>query len=146
MSVWNTWAGSASTSIHFISTVNTETVPNAINTQTPMFLTVLVAGSDEEGRISPDLSLFEWGGSLVDESQGKTTTPCPILHFLPDENHAVEQDVYVCPCYKTAKRSGTLGTSGISTNFVLAIELPSDMPKDYWVLRGAALVCSDDSE
>ena len=102
--------------------------------------------AEEGSEEAMDLTTFDWGGALVDESPGRTTTPCPVLHFLPDENHAVEDDVYVCPCYKTARRSGTLGTSGISTNFVLAVELPSEQEKDYWVLRGAALVCSDDSE
>jgi len=56
----------------------------------------------------------------------------------------VESDVYVCPCYKTAKRSGLLGTSGISTNFIVSIELPSDKGMDFWILRGAALLCEVD--
>ena len=81
---------------------------------------------------------------IVDSEPGKLSTPCPILHMLPDENHVVEDDVYVCPCYKTALRSGTLGTSGISTNFIISIELPSDKGTDFWVLRGAALLCEVD--
>jgi hypothetical protein len=87
---------------------------------------------------------FTGKGYIADETSGQTISPCPILHFLPDEDHVVESDVYVTPCYKTSLRSGTLGTSGISTNFVVGIELPSSRGKEFWVLRGAALLCADD--
>ncbi|GMI17677.1 hypothetical protein TrLO_g10552 [Triparma laevis f. longispina] len=83
-------------------------------------------------------------GYIIDEIDGQTISPCPILHFLPDEEHSVENDVYVCPTYKTSLRAGTLGTSGISTNFVVSIELPSEKGKEFWVLRGAALLLADD--
>jgi dynein heavy chain len=29
----------------------------------------------------------------------------------------------------------------MSTNFVVAVELPTAEPPDYWVLKGAALLC-----
>ena len=31
--------------------------------------------------------------------------------------------------------------SGHSTNFVVAVELPSSQPQDYWINKGAALFC-----
>jgi dynein heavy chain len=81
---------------------------------------------------------------MGDEQIRKVTSKCPILHFLPDEDHEVNDDVYVCPCYKTMKRAGVLSTSGTSTSFVVAVELPTEKGSDYWTLRGAALLLSND--
>lgn len=32
-------------------------------------------------------------------------------------------------------------SAGHSTNFVVAVELPSRQPQDYWISKGAALFC-----
>ena len=34
-----------------------------------------------------------------------------------------------------------VSNTGHSTNFVVAVELPSKETQDYWVAKGAALLC-----
>ncbi|TYZ68618.1 hypothetical protein PybrP1_002809 [[Pythium] brassicae (nom. inval.)] len=49
---------------------------------------------------------------------------------------------YSCPVYKTPARKGVLSTTGISTNYVLAIELPCERAPEHYALNGTALVCN----
>merc|ERR1711981_656422 len=65
---------------------------------------------------------------------GEIYTPMPFIHFDPAANHKCAPTDYACPVYKTALRQGVLSTTGMSTNFVLAIELPTDVHPDQWVL------------
>jgi dynein heavy chain, axonemal len=48
------------------------------------------------------------------------------MHLIPTEDRSDKVVVYQCPLYKVVSRSGTLSTTGHSTNFVMYIELPTN--------------------
>jgi dynein heavy chain len=49
-----------------------------------------------------------------------------MIHLNPKENRVkAETGIYNCPCYKVQSRTGTLMTTGHSTNYVIMMELPS---------------------
>ncbi|KAF4678523.1 hypothetical protein FOZ62_031746 [Perkinsus olseni] len=77
---------------------------------------------------------------LEDQEPGVMYVNAPTIHFVPCKNYKIDPEQYSCPLYKTSVRAGTLSTTGHSTNFVLAIEMDTNKPKDHWVLRGAALL------
>ena len=52
------------------------------------------------------------------------------------------EGAYQAPLYKTTIRKGNLSSLGQSTNFIVAVELPSEEKPDYWIQMGSALVCA----
>ena len=65
------------------------------------------------------------------------------IHFLPSEAYVKEGDKYECPCYKTANREGKLSTTGLSTNYIIAVDIPSlHHNPSKWVESGVALICA----
>lgn len=83
---------------------------------------------------------------VLAESQPKELfTPMPVIWLRPVQHRkASDQQIYQCPTYKTLTRAGTLSTTGHSTNFVMYIELPSDVQMSHWINRGVALFTSLD--
>jgi dynein heavy chain len=78
----------------------------------------------------------------LDESKPKVLYGvCPIMWFKPShKDYLTKYDHYNCPMYRTDDRRGTLATTGHSTNFVMAVRLPSSKPMSHWIKRGTALL------
>lgn len=60
------------------------------------------------------------------------------MHLLPTEDKVDNSEVYQCPLYKVVSRSGTLSTTGHSTNFVMYIELLTQRKAEEWISSGVA--------
>jgi dynein heavy chain len=48
--------------------------------------------------------------------------------------------LYPCPVYRTAARRGVLSTTGHSTNFILEVDLPSNVDPTFWIRRGTCML------
>lgn len=65
----------------------------------------------------------------------------PTVYFQPTDKYEKLDENYACPVYKTSVRAGVLSTTGQSTNFILAVDIPSaNEETSHWTLRGAALL------
>lgn len=98
---------------------------------------VIVSGLFMEGA-RWDASLH----SIQDAGPGQMYSPMRPIHFLPTENFKPNPALYACPVYKTSTRAGALSTTGMSTNFVLPIYLPTEAEPDFWIWRGVAMLCT----
>ena len=86
---------------------------------------------------------FDVDDWVVRESRpAEMFTPLPVVHFVPAVGHTCAPTDYGCPIYKTAERKGVLSTTGMSTNFVVLVELPTDCDPAVWTLYGMAALCN----
>lgn len=95
--------------------------------------------------IFPNLLVaFRWddaSGRIQDSLPGQMQAELPVMQMVPTPNFTPPAQDYIAPVYKTSVRAGVLSTTGHSTNFVVAAHLPSAHSRDYWVSKGAALLC-----
>jgi len=84
---------------------------------------------------------------LIESLPKQMTVEMPIIWFKlrvreteNDINCGKPIDIYRCPLFRESSRSGRLLTTGHSTNFVLMVDLPSNMPEKHWVKRGVAML------
>ncbi|XP_072203968.1 dynein axonemal heavy chain 1 [Excalfactoria chinensis] len=88
-----------------------------------------------------DTSAFQ----LAESRPKELYSEMAVIWLLPVANRKPpDAGVYLCPIYKTLTRAGTLSTTGHSTNYVIAVEIPTDKPEKHWIKRGTALICALD--
>ncbi|RLV99506.1 hypothetical protein DV515_00009657 [Chloebia gouldiae] len=84
-------------------------------------------------------------GKLAESRPKELYTEMAVIWLVPIPNRKPpEYGSYLCPIYKTLTRAGTLSTTGHSTNYVIAVEIPTDKPEKHWIKRGTALICALD--
>eukprot|EP00294_Goniomonas_avonlea_P007519 CAMPEP_0114565520 /NCGR_PEP_ID=MMETSP0114-20121206/14353_1 /TAXON_ID=31324 /ORGANISM="Goniomonas sp, Strain m" /LENGTH=1925 /DNA_ID=CAMNT_0001751771 /DNA_START=60 /DNA_END=5835 /DNA_ORIENTATION=- len=127
-----------------------------ISIDTVSFEFKMMDAPEEELREAPEDGCYIWGlfvegarweggatHSIVESNPKELFTSMAVIWLFPVTNREnPTSGIFMCPCYKILTRQGTLSTTGHSTNFVLSIELPSNVPADHWVKRGVALFCS----
>jgi dynein heavy chain, axonemal len=133
-----------------------------------------IEGQDESQRAKPDDGCYIYGlflegarwsceeESLIDPKPKELFSPMPAIHMLPVQHREIPTGgIYRCPVYKVLTRTGTLSTTGHSTNFVTWIEIPSNREtifraslvsetnaqinfcdQDYWIKAGVACFCA----
>ncbi|KAM9332808.1 dynein axonemal heavy chain 1-like [Pholidichthys leucotaenia] len=84
-------------------------------------------------------------GQLTESRPKELYTPMAVIWLIPKpDRKPPTSGVYVCPIYKTLTRAGTLSTTGHSTNYVIAVELPTHLSPRHWIKQGVALICALD--
>ena len=100
--------------------------------------------------------------TLTDPRPKELFAPMPVIHLLPTvDREAPTKGIYRCPVYKILTRTGTLSTTGHSTNFVFWLEIPANKvtifrnslvsetnaqvklcDQSYWIKAGCACFCA----
>lgn len=83
---------------------------------------------------------------VEDQDPNEVIVGFPVIWLEPILEDDLKSDRTAdIPLYKTSVRAGELSTTGHSTNFIRFMQLPSEVPADYWIRRGAALLCMTDT-
>lgn len=81
--------------------------------------------------------------ALAESDPKKLFVDLPLMHLTPIVDRKKPEDgIYMTPMYRVLSRTGTLSTTGHSTNFVIMLELSSKEDQDKWILAGVACMCS----
>jgi dynein heavy chain len=81
--------------------------------------------------------------ALAESDPKKLFVDLPLMHLMPIVDRKKPEDgIYMTPMYRVLSRTGTLSTTGHSTNFVIMLELSSKEDQDKWILAGVACMCS----
>ena len=86
--------------------------------------------------------------SLTESLPGELFTPMNVIWLEPvlRAETTSTAKTFGCPMYKTSSRAGALSTTGLSTNFVLPLDLNAgEQSPAHWILRGVALLCMLDT-
>jgi len=84
-------------------------------------------------------------GVLAESHPKVLITKMPRVWIKPTEISKLDHGhAYECPLYKTSARAGVLSTTGASTNFVVALSIPTREPPEKWVRMGIAALCQTD--
>ena len=68
---------------------------------------------------------------------GKLFNALPVLFVTGVQQKDLKKEgIYDCPTYRVKKRTGL--------NFICTFQLRTEDPKQKWILRGVALLCSVD--
>uniref|UniRef100_A0A8C5RNN1 Dynein heavy chain n=1 Tax=Laticauda laticaudata TaxID=8630 RepID=A0A8C5RNN1_LATLA len=82
---------------------------------------------------------------LMESKPKELYTEMAVIWLVPIPNRKpLTTGMYLCPIYKTLTRAGTLSTTGHSTNYVIAVEIPTSKSQRHWIKRGVALICALD--
>ena len=65
------------------------------------------------------------------------------MHLNPVADREIPTSgIYRCPLYKVESRTGTLSTTGHSTNFITFTELKTNRSENDWIIAGVAAFLS----
>lgn len=77
---------------------------------------------------------------LAESDPKKLFVEMPMVHMVPVEDRVIPTSgIYKSPMYKVLSRTGTLSTTGHSTNFVIYMELPTNELPEIWIRAGVAV-------
>jgi dynein heavy chain len=108
-----------------------------------------ILGASDGGCVITGVSLegASWDyeiGSLKELQGRDTTVAIPFLVLTPVLVSDVNtKNMYRCPFYRTAQRSGTLTTTGLSSNFIMYLDFPlGAYTSQHWTKRGVAAIAA----